>query len=421
MKFNDEARLRFKKELQQFAIAQEKKYGVKISFLSRENEPNYFGIRVKEAPQSKYDDEDDEPIPNIIPRKPQIKRPEPAPAPKKKDALDELNDLDIDSLDFSDLKEEKPAPRKPEVKKSAPKKDELDELDNLDIDSLDFSDLKEEKPAPKKKDALDELDDLDIDSLDFSDLGDEEGFVDKGNKKKDELDELDDLDIDSLDFSDLEEEKPAPKPKKKPSREDDEDRYSQELEKYLGSSSYKKSSFDEEPDNIFDEKELDDDISEEEIDAYLASSGRYSYSFQAKLIQSDNEIQDYYTDVKNLLLSYDGVKSKVGWDYDAFIYKGREIARIDIEDGLLNLYLKLDANDYLGSYDNAINHNNPKFKDTKLLYSIATIADVDGAYELIDDLATENHIYPGEDRYDDYHFEYETNDELIARGLIKKN
>ena len=374
MKFGDNERAAFKKDLQQAIATLEKKYGVKVGMLKRESDPNYIGLSIKE----------------IVETKP-VQKPEAKPAqkpaqkmePKKSSSLDDidLENLNLDDLDFSDLGQDSKKASKPEAKpaqKPAPAKSN-------------------ESTKPVMKDELDDLENLDIDSLDFSDLGaDDEDVMPKKSFES--------------------------KPKK--SSRDDDDRYSQELEKYLGKS-YTDSSMYGEPDNIFDELKREssnddlDDISEEELDAYLASSGVYSFSFQAKLIQG-TVIQDYYTDVKNLLLSYNGVKSKVSWDYDSFLYKDKTVARVEVDGDTLYLYLKLDFFDYEDSHISNI-AKDKKFKDTPLKVTINSMADVDTAYELIEDLTTEQHIYPGEDRYDDYHFSYETNDELIARGLIKKN
>ena len=378
MKFGENERKAFKKDLQQELIGLESKYGIKVTLLVRENDPNYFGLKIKEeAPKPQAQ-------PKVTPKVPK-------PAPTKKaspKSLDDisLDDINLDDLDFSDLKSS--TPKSQAQPKATPK---------------------ESKPAPTKKaspKSLDDisLDDINLDDLDFSDLKTE-----KGSLNKEDLDDLD------FDFDD------EPKPAKKKSSRDDEDRYSQELQKYLGGSFADPNggSFAD-PDNIFDEEGSgSDEFSDEDLDAYLAASGLFSYSFQAKLIQSNPSVQDYYTDVKNLLLSYDGMKSKVTWENDIFTFKGKEMAKIDIEGDKVELYLRLTYSDYDESNISCLSRDK-KFKDLQSKITIDSMADVDSAYELIEDLTTENHIYPGEDRYDDYHFQYETNDELIARGLIRK-
>ncbi len=40
---------------------------------------------------------------------------------------------------------------------------------------------------------------------------------------------------------------------------------------------------------------------------------KYNRSFTAKLIQSDEQTKRYYTELKNELLGYDGVKSRITW------------------------------------------------------------------------------------------------------------
>ena len=367
MKFGENERKAFKKDLQQHLIELEAKYGVKVALLVRENDPNYFGLKIKEEVVVKK--EPVKPTP-----KPVVK---PAPAAKAtKKSLDEmsLDEINFDDLDFDDLKSCSSAAKKPSEKKNTSKSLDEMSLDEINFDDLDFDDLKVEKKTLTKND---------IDDLDFN-------------------------------FD----EKPT-KPAKKNKFKDDEDKYSQELQKYLGGSFADNSSKSySEPSSIFDEDDSDE-FSDEDLDAYLASSGLYSFSFQAKLIQSSSSVQDFYTDVKNLLLSYDGIKSKVNWDDDSFTFKGKEIAKIDINGDSVELYLRLSYSDYDESNISCLSKDK-KYKDLQSKVTISSMSDVDAAYELIEDLTTENHIYPGEDRYDDYHFRYETNDELIARGLIRK-
>ena len=379
MKFNNEELKQFKKDLAASLKELSDKYNIDITLGKIAVVDDMFSIRmnaehrlVKKAAAAPA-----APVAKAAPKAPVKPAPVAKPAAKPTKKLDDISDKDLENLDLDDLDldfDEEPAKAAPKAaSKPAP------------------APKPEAKPAKKK----------------LEDLTDEE---------------LANIDFDDIDFGDEEEKEVKPK-RRKSSYEDDDSRYDQELERYLNPG--KKVSYDREPKSVFEENNnskhtYDDDISDDEIDAYLAQSDIFDYSFQAKLIQG-RDVQDYYTDMKNLLLSNDGVKSKVMWDFDVFTYKGKPIARLAIEGEKLLVYLALDPLDYEDSSYNVKKVNDPMFAGTKLLAEIESMNDEDQMYDLIGDLAEAHNILPGEDRYDDYHFQYETNEELIARGLIKEN
>lgn len=431
MKFNVEELKQFRKDLDQTLKALAEKYEIDITLGKIQVIDDMFSIRLNAEHSVKK---------NV--KKPEVKKvAKVVPAKKKLDDLNDtdLNNLDISSLDLDNIGDD---PKKPlqikNVEKEEPKKVSTKQNDNpTDIKSISDSELN----------SLD-LDSLDLDSLDLDDDVKEptkeestkeepikeepkkEEFNSKFNKNEQTLkhkkkiedltdEELENLDLDDLDFGD-EEEKPKKLVKTKVV-EDDDSRFDQELERYLAPKVKTKNTG---PKNVFEEKEFysnDSDISDEEIDEYIKSNNLFNYSFQAKIIQAEPKVQDFYTDVKNLLLSNEGVKSKVLWDYDDFVYNKKSIAKLEVVDDTLNVYLALDPIDYEDSTYNVVKVNDPKYQGTKLKVEIKDINDEDQLYDLIGDLAEAFDIMPGDDRYDDYHFQYETDDELIERGLIKEN
>ena len=430
MKFNDEELKQFKRDLGASLQELSKKYKIDITIGKINVIDDMFTVRLSAEHKIL-------PKKVITPSKPIIKQ-APTPKEKKLDAISdkELEDLNLDDLDLDDLDDKEPKKVEPKpVKKVEPQKTQptpvskpkkLDaisdkELEDLDLDDLDLDDLEDKGPKKVEEKPIKKVEPQKVQPKP------EQPSISNQPKKK-KISELTDeeiatMDLNDIDFEDEEEEKPTPK-KRKSYREDDDSRYDQELERFINPG--KKVSYDD-PKTVFDEKNdgkkytYDEDISDDEIDAYLSSSGILNYSFQAKLIQADGLLQDYYTDVKNLLLSNDGVKSKVGWDYDTFTYGSKIIARLGIKDDKLEVYLALDPEEYEGSSYNVTTVKKPDIKETKILAVVGSMDDEDQLYDLIGDLAEAFGILPGEDRYDDYHFQYETNDELIARGLIKQN
>ena len=55
-------------------------------------------------------------------------------------------------------------------------------------------------------------------------------------------------------------------------------------------------------------------------------------SFEAKLIQSSSKVQEYYSILKNTLLSYIKVKSRISWKYDAYSIGKIKLAKMQIRD-----------------------------------------------------------------------------------------
>ncbi len=68
---------------------------------------------------------------------------------------------------------------------------------------------------------------------------------------------------------------------------------------------------------------------------------RYDRSFNAKLIQSDDETQRRYGSLRNRLMAYKGVKSRVSWSGDTFKLGRRTIAKIGINGKSLLLILSI--------------------------------------------------------------------------------
>ncbi len=73
---------------------------------------------------------------------------------------------------------------------------------------------------------------------------------------------------------------------------------------------------------------------------------RYSRSFLAKLILAQNPSQAYYTEIKNYLLSYSGVKSRVSWKHDSFFVGRFQVAKIKISGKTLLVCLPLNPKQF---------------------------------------------------------------------------
>ena len=147
----------------------------------------------------------------------------------------------------------------------------------------------------------------------------------------------------------------------------------------------------------------------------------YDRSFTARLIQSSDDTKRWYGQLKNELLSYRKIKSRMSWKRESYRY-GREcVARFGFRGKSLCLFLPLDANDYLESkYKVEDVSENKSVEDTPCMYRIKNDRRAKRAAELIavcmERIGTERAEHPEED----YYLPYEGIHELVDRGLAKR-
>ncbi len=147
---------------------------------------------------------------------------------------------------------------------------------------------------------------------------------------------------------------------------------------------------------------------------------RYDKSFTAKLKQTSDENKAYYNELKNELLYYKKVHSRISWRQDTF-RKGRDCyAKIALRGKTLCLYLALNPQKYENSkYVVEDVSEVKKNEDTPCLYRIKNNRRLRYAKELIAEM------FEGIERKEtepvDYaaDFYYEENEPLLERGLIK--
>ena len=104
---------------------------------------------------------------------------------------------------------------------------------------------------------------------------------------------------------------------------------------------------DDDRDDINDDKEEDEQVRKvRRIDGHVRYIIiKYNKSFTAKIIQSSDEVKAYYSEIKNELLSYKGVKSRMSWKGETF-YAGRvTYAKLCVRGKCLSLFLALNPKD----------------------------------------------------------------------------
>ena len=112
-----------------------------------------------------------------------------------------------------------------------------------------------------------------------------------------------------------------------------------------------------------------------------------SKSFTEKLSQSSSEVIKYYNEIRNELLSYKKVKSKISYKHESFRLGMSIVAKLKIRGKSLYLFLALDPNDYKESKYKIKDMSNVKAnKDVPTMYKINLPRRAVYAKELIADL-----------------------------------
>ena len=151
---------------------------------------------------------------------------------------------------------------------------------------------------------------------------------------------------------------------------------------------------------------------------------KYSKSFLAKLIQSQDEVKEYYSEIKNNLLSYKGVKSRLSWRWETFRSGRTVLARLRLRGKSLSLALPLDAASFAESKYHVEDFSDVKsFVDTPCMYRIKNDRRLKYSADLIALVMEKNSIAVNEKAEKaDYVIQlpYATTEALLARKLIKE-
>lgn len=149
---------------------------------------------------------------------------------------------------------------------------------------------------------------------------------------------------------------------------------------------------------------------------------RYNRSFRARIIQSDDEVKEWYGTLKNAILSYDRVSSRISWKYESFAYRRNAVAKIFVKGKTLYLYLNLNPADYAETkYKLDDVAKIAQFADTPALYKLKSQKRIRYALDLIDDVCAKKLGSTKLDREPvDYYEPYNSDVALIKKGLVKR-
>ena len=162
---------------------------------------------------------------------------------------------------------------------------------------------------------------------------------------------------------------------------------------------------------------------EKEKNGEVQLAYRYRRSYQSRLAQSQGRVQDYYSVIKNALLSYKGVKGRISWNYEAFNQGRNHLAKMNAKTKTLYLYLALDPAELADTkYGVEDVSSKKKYASVPVLLKIKGDRKFKYALELIDKMCAEKMNLPKRANAEevDYRSSFKTTEELVEAGIIKK-
>ena len=146
----------------------------------------------------------------------------------------------------------------------------------------------------------------------------------------------------------------------------------------------------------------------------------FDRSFTARIIQASVALKTRYSELKNYVLSYKGVHSRISWKRESFSIGRTTLATFAVRGQTLMLYLAIDPARFEGTKYRVENMSDvASRRKTPLLFRIKGDRRMAYAKELIDILFRENGATRTERKPQDYTMPYESIDALVDRGLIK--
>ena len=147
----------------------------------------------------------------------------------------------------------------------------------------------------------------------------------------------------------------------------------------------------------------------------------YNYSFTSRLHMADEKAMDRFNELKNYVLSYEGVTVSTTWRQETYLFKNKSVFKVRINGKTLNAYFNLNLNDFKDTKYIFIDRSDVKtHQSTPLQYVINGPRKLNWAKELIDYYMKENGGNK-KDKYTYVNYKVEplTRNTLIRRGLIK--
>lgn len=161
---------------------------------------------------------------------------------------------------------------------------------------------------------------------------------------------------------------------------------------------------------------------EQERQGLIKIAYRYRKSFTSRVAQSQGNVQEYYSAIKNLLLSYKGVKSRMSQNYEAFSRGRTPIAKLNAKAKTLYVYLALDPNELASKYGFADMSSKKKYSAVPVLMKVKGERKFKYTLELIEKICAEDLGLQPDKKFKevDYRISYQSTEDLVKSGYMKK-
>ena len=162
-----------------------------------------------------------------------------------------------------------------------------------------------------------------------------------------------------------------------------------------------------------------------ERDGEIQIVTRYRHGFASRIRSADEDVREYYSALKNQLLSYKGVKSRMSWACENFNNGRNSVARINVKSKTLYLYLALDPSEVASLEDGKYRINDlsakKKYAGVPTLFKLKGPRKFKYATELIELLCAQKMSLSPVKRFKeiDYKGEKCTLEELVKSGDVK--
>ena len=181
----------------------------------------------------------------------------------------------------------------------------------------------------------------------------------------------------------------------------------------------------EEP--VVEEPVVYEEVAPTVVPTYIDNEGnkidiKYSRSFEANVIQSDDTVKDYYSELKNHILSYKGVKTKISWKFDSFGRGRDQLFKMKLRGKTICLYCALNPDDFDKSKYHHEAIDAKIFAEVPMLVKIKSGLGLRKAKELVD-IVMANYGIEKNPKFVpvDYvaKYPYEETEALLAKKLVK--
>ena len=146
----------------------------------------------------------------------------------------------------------------------------------------------------------------------------------------------------------------------------------------------------------------------------------YDKSFTARLSQAHEIVKMFYSTLKNELLSYKGVKSRISWGYDSFNRGRTKCVKLQIKGKTLVMYIALDPETLnVNKYHHKNVSDLAKYQELPTKLKIKSPRSLKYAKELIEILMSTLGAVRVETEQVNYDVPYQSTEALLQVGLIK--